>query len=316
MYKKNGGYDQRTFPGLVGSILAIGLSGCSYQPLDTPNDKDGYGPSVAQVVDKIQCEISEGRNLALSEASAKAARKQPVLDSADKVPGFDKWTAAVNISLTVNDTGGLSPLGGVGLTRIDPIKSAVSTSLSRTIGGSIVLYQQRQHIFTQSYTIDISKIPLTQSCADKKDWHRSFNLEGELGIREAIGMGLRSLDTDDAARYDMSSKPDNFGMTTSFDVYKGITSAGPSWVLVHLKGPLGGLGYTTDQLNKVAISFVPPSPPRPTPAATKSGAKAVPQQPKAMTDAKTQTQGNAIGALNTILLNSAIQQLNQSINKQ
>ena len=76
-------------------------------------------------------------------------------------------------------------------------------------------------------------------------------------------MGLHAFHRDNASDYstgsgDVASKgaPDTFGATVSFDVFKGMTSVGPTWTLVHFKGPGGGLGYQRDDLDKIAITLL------------------------------------------------------------
>lgn len=123
-------------------------------------------------------------------------------------------------------------------------------------GGNAILYRRRQRIFTQTYTIQIAKIPVGQTCEAMRDrWH-NFNLEGNLGLKNQIEMGLHAFHTNANTYFvGKTGTPDSCGATASFDVYKGITSLGPLWTLVHFKGPVGGLGYLRDDLHKVAIKF-------------------------------------------------------------
>jgi hypothetical protein len=45
--------------------------------------------------------------------------------------------------------------------------------------------------------------------------------------------------------------------TASFDVWNGLTNVGPTWTLVHFLGPVGGAGHEREDLNKLAMTFVP-----------------------------------------------------------
>lgn len=78
-------------------------------------------------------------------------------------------------------------------------------------------------------------------------------------------MGLHAFHRGDQSDYGTGSSnnpgsggaPDNFGATVSFDVFKGVDSIGPTWTLQHFVGPTGGGAYVRDDLDKIAITFVP-----------------------------------------------------------
>ena len=226
-------------------------------PFDAPRDNLG-GPTVHQVIDKIQCEIAEARD----DPANNNSRLNEFLAKNLKIAPFGEWVASATVSLTINDTIGLTPTAGAALTYIDPLRVPGTMF---TFGGSPMFYQQRSRIFTQTYTIEIAKIPPNQTCDNiQKRWNR-FNLEGDLGLKDQIYMGLHAFGLDTAADFGVegtvpsliSNNPDNFGATVSFDVFKGITNLGPTWTLVRFQGPVGGAGYQRDDLNKIAITFVP-----------------------------------------------------------
>ena len=218
-------------------------------PFDAPDDDAGR-PTVSQIIDKIQCEIAEARD----DSANDSKQLNDFLHNYLKLASFGQWVASVTLSLTVNDTGGLGPTSGPTLAYIKPL---VPMGTSFMLGGSPVLYQQRTRIYTQTYTIDISTIPRGQTCENMgKRWH-NFNLEGDLGLRKQIYMGLHAFDVDDAANFAVKAgSPDSFGATASFDVFKGVTGFGPTWTLVNFQNS-GGAGYERDDLNKIAITFVP-----------------------------------------------------------
>ena len=229
---------------------ALGLAGCaSTADFDAPDD--GKGPTVSQIIDKIQCEIAE----------AKKENDDPQLNDFFHhmgIESFDQWVAAATLTLTVSDTEGLTPTSGLPLSYISPLKHAATSFM---FGGSPLLYQSRTHTYSQNYSIAMADIPPDLTCAGLKEkWH-DFNLEGDLGLREQIYMGLHSFHADLGAKYKPNSiaspNSDSFGATVSFDVYKGVTSLGPMWTLVHFKGPGGGLGFQRDDLHKIIITFAP-----------------------------------------------------------
>jgi len=229
-------------------------------PFDIP-DYDTKVPTVAHVVDKIECEIAEGRSANDDPAVNTDLHKLGLAD-------FTQWAASVTLSLTVNDTGGISPVTGLSLAYLQPYKVSPQ---GLVLGGNLLFYQQRQRIFTQTYTMKIANIPAGETCQSVKRKWDNFNLEGDLGLKDQITIGLRAFRTASASTYVPASvktgSPDSFGATVSFDVFKGVTSLGPTWTLSTFKGVGGGLGYQRDDLNKIAVSFAPAAyvPPPPTP---------------------------------------------------
>jgi hypothetical protein len=233
------------------SALSFATAGCAVAPFDAPIGKVGY-PRVNQILDRIQCEIAEARDSpTINSYKVKERMRQQNLQP------FDKWVASVILTLTVNDTEGLSPsTSGLTLAVIDPLKL---TNNSFGFGGSVILYQQRARTFTQQYSLQIDSIPINETCENiEKKWH-DFNLEGDLGLREQIYTGLHAFDKSEEGEYDVTQKagsPDGFGATVSFDIYKGLGSVGPTWTLVRFK-TTGGVGVQRDDLHKIAITFVP-----------------------------------------------------------
>jgi hypothetical protein len=230
-------------------VLATVVSACSQAPFDAPEDRRGY-PTVSGVVDKIECEILEAsRDTTINGDWVKThlAAKNPGL-----MP-FEDWVAAVTITLTITDTEGLTPSsGGPSLAVIDPLKVASSTF---TFGANPVFYQQKTRTFSEQYTTEISRID-PRRCNHK--WNSAFNLEGDLGIRDNVYLGLHSITTDQADNFVAPSggtSPDNFTATIEFDIYKGISNLGPTFSISRFKGPTGGLGYVREDLHKVVITF-------------------------------------------------------------
>jgi hypothetical protein len=228
-------------------ILASGLSACaSMPPFDVPED-DTNRPTVANVLDKIECEIAEARDDPANNNSAFV----DYLNHTLKLAAFKNWGAVATVSVTISDTAGLSPNAGLALSYLQPYKVSPQ---GLVFGGNALLYQQRSRIFTQTYSIDIYNISREQVCGAK--WN-TFNLEGDLGLRDQIALGLHTFRHGAAASYLTSATGDSFGATVSFDVFKGVTSLGPTWTLSNFKGVGGGLGYQRDDLDKIVITFAP-----------------------------------------------------------
>jgi hypothetical protein len=229
---------------LICSALALNLAACGTAPFDAPLDERGR-PTVNQIIDRVDCEIYTAFGNSNNEAAAKA---------------LGTWVAAVEITLTVSDTEGLTPSGGLALAFSEPLKT---TGTSFGFGGSPVLYQTRTRTYDQKYTITNVRLIKPEICS--KWWHADFNLEGDLGLADQIYAGLHSVKNVGSVPYNTNT---GFGATVSFDISKGVSGVGPTWTLVRFKDAAGGLGLSRDDTHKVAITFTPSSAPPLGPAQT------------------------------------------------
>jgi hypothetical protein len=197
--------------------LWCGLTGCVGIPqLAIP------GPiAVSRIVDEVQCEVQA------------AADKYPRLRT-------ERWAAAVNLTLQVDDGAGLTPT----LSFIDP-------TASFTFGASAALKGARQRIYTESLDLDVRSLK-RRNCVRLPD---AFDLSGNLGIVEAVDLGLGSLEeSEDQAKFD---KDKAFGQTIQFVVTKNVSGVGPNWILAHFTGPGGLFGAERIDTNQLVISFAP-----------------------------------------------------------
>jgi hypothetical protein len=247
------------------ALPALLLAACSSVPgFDVPETPSG-APTVYDVIAKIECEVAQARD------ENSSADFNNYLQTQLSLAPFSKWAASVTISLTVNDTGGFNSSSGLTLSYLRPLANPATQF---AFDGSLQLYQNRSRIFTQTYTLDISKASVNV-CKRFDGTLARINIAGDLGLRDQIHMGLHAFRRDDASDYWQGSPlnqnkgdptddnpgaggaPDSFGATASFDVFKGATGVGPVWTFSRFVGPTGGVGYLRDDLNKVVITFVP-----------------------------------------------------------
>jgi hypothetical protein len=283
----------------VSPLLVAGLSGCSgVASFDAPVDANGR-PTVAQIVDRVQCEIVDAIHL-YNEKTRNSLHQAGAEE-------LSKWAASVELDLTVNDTGGISPSSGLALSFLQPLKQAGSFAL----GGTIIANQTRQRIFQQKYDIALSALGKAKGCAELETvWH-NYNLEGDLGIAEVVGTGLGAFDDDDKV---LASKATNTISTTiSFDVFLGATNFGPIWSLRYFKnGP--GLGFNFDHQHKLIISFAPtPYPPPPKNATTPTGKGG---KPPTASMSVMSARDRAAAATSAMSITSTLQSLQQSLSRQ
>jgi hypothetical protein len=245
---------------LAGSLL---ISGCASMPdFDTPKDGE-HGPTVSTVVDEIDCEISEANQ---------KIKLSPLNGMKDYEP-FDKWTAAVGLTLTVDDSVGTANSGL-------PISylTTLSKAATYTFGFNPTLYQLRTRTYVESYTVDIARLPAPDVCRQNLKASSGFNLEGDLGLPDQIYLGLHSFSDDHrGANYfaaltgtithpTVAKMADTFGATVFFNVFYGVNNVGPTWTLNYIKGPTSGVGYVRNDIHQAIVTFAPVAKAVPKPA--------------------------------------------------
>lgn len=149
---------------IASCVATAGLAGCaSMPPFDAPVTTAGE-PTVADVIAKIECEVAQARYAPENNSPRFRSYLHKTLNIAD----FSQWAASVTVSVTVNDTAGLTPTTGLTLAYINPL-SVSGTSFA--FNATPVLYQNRQRIFTQTYTLDMASLT-TKTCERSRERRR------------------------------------------------------------------------------------------------------------------------------------------------
>jgi hypothetical protein len=233
------------FKALPFVLCAHSLVGCAgiVPRFDVPTDPQTRSPSVVSIVNRVTCELA---NLVAPGAE----------NEAELLTG--QYEVAVQLDLTVNDTGGLAP-------------SLTYASAPFAFGLGAKFEQSREQYFSQKLYYSLldlrneldereravaagtAKRQLTD-CSD----YIETNLAGDLGIRQAVDMALASnyLKTDAKA-----AEQGAFGGSVNFLVTKNLNAVGPTWTLTHFTGP-GGLGSVSEvNTDKLTFAFATASPP-------------------------------------------------------
>jgi hypothetical protein len=211
-------------------------SGCAVPRYDVPFDSAGQ-PTVETIVDRIQCEI----------------RDMVRDDTPNDVTSFHRlflldgdYDAQISLSLEVNDTGGLSP----SLAYLNPITGATSFMF----GANATFSESRDHNFTENIQLSVRTIYI--------DWKTNrnphncptsdTNLSGDLGIRDFVAMAAQTRNLDQSKN---SAGKGVFGGSIQFLVTKNLSAVGPTWSLIHFKGP-GPLANVSEvNTDKITLAF-------------------------------------------------------------
>ncbi len=226
-------------------LSALTCGGCAVPRYDVPYTKAGQ-PTVKSIVQRIQCEI---RDMVRDDTNDPVAFHGRFLLNQD----FDVLVA---MSIEVNDTGGLTP----SLSYLNPLGAMTSF----TFGGNGTLSESRDHTFTENlqfsvreiyldwYTWKLAKQAGVDTEAEGLTPHdcppADTNLSGTLGISDFVAMAAQSENLD-------TSSDKVFGGTIQFLVTKNVNAVGPTWALVHFKGPGGLLNLSELNTDKLTLAF-------------------------------------------------------------
>jgi hypothetical protein len=208
------------------------MTGCSnvVPNFDIPTSAAGT-PTVQSISRRITCEL------------AQLLDNNYGLRSALLIGDID---VALQLNLTVNDTGGLSP----SLTYIN------GPMFSFGLGGT--LSQSREQNFTQKLYYSLRALQLEMDLARKQNidlaacWPTDTNLAGELGLRRTVELAF----TMGHVAWDSKLSDDGaFGGYVNFVVTKNV-NGGPTWTLTSFTGPGSNLGsFSEVNTDKLTFAF-------------------------------------------------------------
>jgi hypothetical protein len=209
--------------------------GCAVPRFDIPSDSAGQ-PTVQTIIQRIQCEL-----------------KDMVRDDTDDVASFHRlfllngdYDVEVVLSLEVNDTGGLAP----SLSFMNPLTAATSF----TFGAGATLSESRDHNFTENIQLSVRSIYTDWKTG--ANFHNcpssDTNLAGTLGLKDFVAMAALTPELDE--KQTLSGKG-VFGGSIQFLVTKNLSSLGPTWSLVHFKGPGALASLSEVNTDKLTIAF-------------------------------------------------------------
>ncbi len=213
---------------VLACALAIGIGGCaSVVPhFDIPVDQNG-APTVQSITRRVTCELA---GLLDDHYGLRAA----LLISDIQV--------ALQLNLTVNDTGGLSPS-----------VSFINGPFAFGLGGT--LSQSREQNYTEKLYYSLRDLQKEADLARKHHlnlaacWPIDTNLAGELGLKRTVELAFTGSHLDWTAKISDGA----FGGYVDFVVTKNV-NAGPTWTLTHFTGPGSNLA-TLSEVNTDKLTF-------------------------------------------------------------
>jgi hypothetical protein len=239
-------------------ILCASLvtSGCATMP----HFEKITGVTPKTIVDVIECEIIAAKR----KNTIKVAREQSLI-RAGKLPrtypirDLKKFVAVAELTLQVDEQATLVP----SFTQTD----IISKSFTRAFDWGVKLDSQSHRVYSE--TVNFSILAMSDDKNSCEHRRVGLSLNGKLGIEEVIDMAFGSIDPDDqgidlpegstevgdgSSRKGGGSKA-AFGTSLEFDLLGGITASGPTFTLVHFKGPGKFFATQRSDTHKVTISF-------------------------------------------------------------
>jgi hypothetical protein len=231
-------------------LCVLTASGCAVPHYDVPYTDVGH-PTIKTIIQRIQCEIRDlVRDDIANPTDASRLYGRYLLNQ-----DFDVLIA---LSIEVNDTGGLTPSLSY-MNTLSPLTSLV-------VSGNGTLSESRDHTFTENLQYSVRQIYIDwysymlaeQAGVDPKSLGLTLhdcptadtNLSGSLGIVDFVAMAAAS------EGLNTSTAPDKiFGGTIQFLVTKNVNALGPTWTLVHFKGPGGLVNLSEVNTDKITLAF-------------------------------------------------------------
>jgi hypothetical protein len=151
---------------------------------------------------------------------------------------------ALQLNLTVNDTGGLSPS-----------VSFINAPIAFGLGGT--LSQSREQNYTERLYYSLRDLQEEIKLARRSHVDLAVcqpidtNLAGELGLKRTVELAFTSPHLDWTAKLSDGA----FGGYVNFVVTKNV-NAGPTWTLIHFTGPGSNLGaFSEINTDKLTLAF-------------------------------------------------------------
>jgi hypothetical protein len=211
-------------------LSSIGISGCAavVPNFDIPVDQTG-APTVQSIVRRVTCELAG----LLDESYG--------LKNALLISDID---VALQLNLTVNDTGGLSPS-----------LSYINGPFAFGLGGTAS--QSREQNYTQKLYYSLRELQKEVDLARKAGvdlaacWPTDTNLAGNLGLKRTVELAFTAPHLDWTAKIADGA----FGGYVNFVVTKNV-NAGPTWTLTHFTGPGSNLAsFSEVNTDKLTFAF-------------------------------------------------------------
>jgi len=249
------------------SILFVSfiLSGCA----TTPRFEKVTGVTPKTIVETLECEIIAAKKkndirVAREKAMARQnQRKKPLLPKRPEMPrnndikDLRDYVAVAELTLQVDEQATLAPA----FTQTD----IITKTFTRAFDYGVKLDSQAHRVYSESVAFRINDITDPNNSCERR--RAGISLNGKLGIEEVVDMAFGSIDPEDEGiDFNASDSGDAsgrrgggakgaFGTSIEFDLLGAITASGPTFTLVHFKGPGKLFGTQRSDTHKITISF-------------------------------------------------------------
>lgn len=216
---------------VLASLSCFLVAGCATVVPNFDIPVNEYGPTIHSISRRVSCELVQ------------------LIERGDGISDAllgDDIDVAVQLNLTVNDAGGLSP-------------SLTYSNVPFAFGVSGTLSQSREQNFTQKFYYSLRAlrkeaqvVKQTMNGDLAKCWDTDTNLSGELGFRKTVELAFTSQHVDWGKKL---SDDGVFGGYVNFVVTKSV-SGGPTWTLTNFTGTGSNLGSLSEvNTDKLTFAF-------------------------------------------------------------
>src|SRR5215467_4661008 len=222
----------------IASILFLSFitAGCA----TTPSFDKITGVTPKTIVDTLECEIIAAKKKnAITVARDLNLIRMGRLPKTHPIRDLKDYVAVAELTLQVDAQATLVP----SFTQTD----IITKTFTRAFDYGVKLDSQAHRVYSESVAFRINDITDPNNSCERR--RAGISLNGKLGIEEIVDMAFGSIDPEDEGiDFNASDSGDAsgrrgggakgaFGTSIEFDLLGAITASGPTFTLVHFKGP-------------------------------------------------------------------------------
>jgi hypothetical protein len=235
-------------------FLPFITAGCA----TTPSFDKITGVTPKTIVDTLECEIIAAKKKnAINVARDLNLIRMGRLPKTYPIRDLKDYVAVAELTLQVDAQATLIP----SFTQTD----IISKTFTRAFDYGVKLDSQSHRVYSE--TINFSVAAMSDSKNSCEQRRAGISLNGKLGVEEVVNMAFGSIDPEDQGidlpMEAVESAPSGrtggskgaFGTSLEFDLVGAITASGPTFTLVHFRGPGKLFATQRSDTHKITISF-------------------------------------------------------------
>jgi hypothetical protein len=236
-------------------FLSFMTAGCA----TTPRFEKVTGVTPKTIVDTLECEIIAAKKKnAINVARDLNLIRMGRLPKTHPIRDLRDYVAVAELTLQVDEEATLVPA----FTQTD----IITKTFTRAFDWGVKVDSQSHRVYSETINFTVASMSDAKNSCEQR--RAGISLNGKLGVEEVVNMAFGSIDPEDEGielpEGAVDSTPSGrtgggskgaFGTSLEFDLLGAITASGPTFTLVHFKGPGKLFATQRADTHKITISF-------------------------------------------------------------